>query len=124
MTTANIRELAEFELIKTLDAMDKNDAPLDSAIEYVHPYTESGQRAGYWSIKLSDKVTLRAYCSGDLDGFNVREIDFVYTSDADERHVLDLDHIWRTGARGYQYAYQLTGFNTMYAMVADLISKN
>jgi hypothetical protein len=72
MTTANIRELAEFELIKTLDAMDKNDAPLDSAIEYVHPYTESGQRAGYWSIKLSDKVTLRAYCSGDSDGFNVR----------------------------------------------------
>jgi hypothetical protein len=120
MTTANIRELAEFELIKTLDAMDKNDAPLDSAIEYVHPYTESGQRAGYWSIKLSDKVTLRAYCSGDLDGFNVQEIDFVYTSDADERHVLDLDHIWRNGVDGYQY----TGFNTMYAMVADLISKN
>lgn len=136
MDLENLTLEAESELIKLSiranQAVDENDfdsgkVPDRHEVEYIAPFTERGQRAGYWDIHWTDNILttqgsvyLRVYCphnSSRVSHYRVREVDLVYTKRTGEKVVLDLEHIWLTDTKGF------VGFNGIYAFCEELINQ-
>ena len=123
----SIKSEAENELVKVLKKANQaikdkeylisGKVPDIYDVEYIPPFNELGQRAGYYNIHWALEVDLRVYCH-NIEGYgvDVREIDLVFTKYSGARHILDLQKIWRTDL-------VFTGFNALYAFCGGLIAE-
>ena len=120
--------LAENELVKVLRKANRaiedteyfyksGKVPDSYDVEHIPPFSERGQRAGYYNIQWSRYVDLRVYC-WNMEGYgvDVREVDLEYTQSYSEWVILDLEKVRRTNA-GF------VGFNGLYAFCGELIAQ-
>ena len=82
-------------------------------VEYIPPFNERGQRAGYYNIQWSPYVDLRVYTGHQG---RVREVDFEYTHSYSEWVLFDLERKRRIND-------EFVGFNGLYAFCEELVAQ-